>query len=173
VLLFWVIVKDGIGPKASALHLFFALIVSVFWLVCRLSTVAAFNKGIAKTPSAKAFFLLRRQLSSAHLPGTQMLAKMNIGFFSRLFMAFAGALVTGTRRLTLFFVQLVSPPVRMILAFIPVTYVTPRTPLAFHHPSLFRSVCTWTTSYTFRKIPPPKHYLNVSYGKELRLILWV
>ena len=87
-------------------------------------------------PSARAFFLLRRQLSSDPLPGTQMLAKMNIGFFSRLFMAFAGVLVTGTRKLTLFFVQLVSPPVRTTLAFTPVTYVTPRTPLASHHPSL-------------------------------------
>jgi hypothetical protein len=131
-------VKDATGPKASAVHPFFDLIVSDFWLVCRLSTVAAFNKGIAKKPSAKAFFLLRRQLSSAHLPGIQMLARMNIGFFSRLFMAFAGALVTGTRKLTLFFVQLASPPVRTTLAFIPVTYATPRTPLASHHPSLCR-----------------------------------
>ena len=127
---------DATGPKASALHLFFDLIVSDFWLVCRLSTVAAFNKGIAKTPSARAFFLLRRQLLFDHLPGTQMLAKMNIGFFSRLFMAFAGALVTGMRKLTLFFIQLVSPPVRTTPAFTPVTYVTPRTPLASHHPSL-------------------------------------
>ena len=91
------------------------------------------------TTSAKAFFLLRRQLSSAHLPGIQMLARMNIGFFSRLFMAFAGALVTGTRKLMLFFVQLASPPVRTTLAFIPVTYATPRTlALASHHPSLCR-----------------------------------
>jgi hypothetical protein len=133
-----VVLGNREGPKASALHPFFGLIVSDFWLVCRLNTVAALNKGIAKTPSARAFFLLRRQLLSVHLPGTPMPARMNIGFFLRLSMAFAGALDTGTTRLMLFFVPLVSLPVRTTLAFTLVTYVTPRTHLASRLPSLCR-----------------------------------
>ncbi len=36
---------------------------------------------------------------------------MNIGFFTKLFMAFVGVPGIGTRKLTLFSVQLVSPPV--------------------------------------------------------------
>jgi hypothetical protein len=100
---FWVIVKGATGPKAIASHLFFGLIVSASWLVCQLSTIRALNKEIAKTLSARAFFLLRKPLSSDPLQGIWMLTRMNIGPSSKLFMAFVRAPATGMRKLMPFF----------------------------------------------------------------------
>jgi len=69
-----------------------------FLFTCRPNIVGPSNKGIAKTPSVRAFFRLRKQLSSDPPLGTLTLPRTNIGFFSKLFMASAGAPVTGTTR---------------------------------------------------------------------------
>ncbi len=137
--LFWVIVKGATGPKAIASHLFFGLIVSASWLVCQPSTVGALNKEIAKTLSARAFFLLRKPLSLNPLQGIRMLTTMNIGFSSKLFMAFVGAPATGTRNLTPFFAHLVSSPACTILACTLVSYAIQTIPPGLPHLSL----CQW------------------------------
>jgi hypothetical protein len=80
--LFWEIVKGTTGPKAIVLHLFFGLIVSAPWLFCQHNTIAALNKEIVKILSARATIPLRRPQSYDPLLGTQMPARMNIGFFS-------------------------------------------------------------------------------------------
>jgi hypothetical protein len=49
--------------------------------------------------SAKAFFLLRRLPLSNPLPKTLTQPRMNIGFFSKLFMAFVGVHGIGTRKI--------------------------------------------------------------------------
>jgi hypothetical protein len=119
-------VKAATGPKAIALRPSIGLIVSTSWLVCRLSIIKDLNKEIAKTLSAKAFFLLRRLPLSDPLPEILTQPRMNIGFFSKLFMAFVGVPGIGMSKLTLFFVQLVSPPVLTTLVCTPDSYKIPR-----------------------------------------------
>ncbi len=87
--------------------------------------------------SAKAFFLPRRLPLSDPLPETLMQPRMNIGFFSKFFMAFVGVPGIGTRKLMLFSVQLVSPPVLTTLVCTPDLYKIPRIPLDHPHLCLF------------------------------------
>ncbi len=89
--------KAATGPNAIVLHPSFGLIVSPSWLVCQLNIVEDLNKEIAKMLSAKAFFLLRRLPLSDPLPETLTQPRMNIGFFSKLFMAFVGVPGIGTK----------------------------------------------------------------------------
>ncbi len=133
--------KAVTGPKVIALHPSFGSIVSASWLVSQLSIVKDFNKEIAKTISAKAFFLLRRLPLFDPLPETLMQTRMNIGFFSKPFMAFVGVPGIGMRKLTLFSVQLVSPPVLMTLVCTPDLYKIPRIPLDHPHLRLFQWGC--------------------------------
>jgi hypothetical protein len=125
--------KPTTGPKAIALHPSFGLIVSASWLVCGLSIIVELNKVIARMLSAKVFFPLMTLPLFDPLPETLTQPKMNIGFFSRLFMAFVGVPGIGMIKLTLFSIQLVSPPVLTTPACTPVLYKTPRIPL--DHPS--------------------------------------
>ncbi len=165
--------KAATGPKAIALRPSFGSIVSASWLVCQLSIVEDLNKEIAKTLSAKAFFLLRRLPLSDPLPETLTQPRMNIGFFSKLFMAFIRVPGIGTRKLVLFSVQLVSPPVLTTLVCTPDLYKIPRIPLDHPHLRLFQWGCMLMTLSIFWKIQRSKHYLSVFYGNGLKLILWV
>ncbi len=82
------------APKAiltMCVLLFSGLTVSVSWLACRPNIVGPSNKGIAKTPSVKVFFRLRKQLLSDPPLGTLTLPRTNIGFFSKHYMASVGA----------------------------------------------------------------------------------
>jgi hypothetical protein len=87
--------------------------------------------------SAKALFLLRRLPLSDPLPETLTQPRMNIGFFSKIVMAFVGVPGIGTRKLKLFSIHLVSPPVLTTLVCTPDPYKIPRIPLDHPHLHLF------------------------------------
>ncbi len=139
----WAIAKPATGLKATALHLSSGLTVSVSWLACEPNILGPSNKGIAKTPSVKVFFRLRKQLLSDPPLGTLTLPRTNIGFSSKLFMASVRAHVTGTTRSVPYFAPLVSLPVRMTLVFTRVLRGIRKILPALSHPNLFctRDIC--------------------------------
>ena len=95
--------------------------------------------------------------------GNQIPARMNIGFFSKFYMAFIGAPINGTRKLTKFFDQLVSSSAHRILACTLASSVIQRMPLGPLNLSLccWACMCMWTTLSSSQNIQQSKHYLNV------------
>jgi hypothetical protein len=78
---FWEIVNVLSGLRAIALPLLFALTASTFWSDLRFNLVVASNKVIAKLPFAKVFFTRKKSRLFDLPPVTQMLRKINIGYF--------------------------------------------------------------------------------------------
>jgi hypothetical protein len=84
-------------------------------------------------------------------------------------MAFVGAPITGTRKLMLSFVQLVSSPACTIPVFTLVSYMILRIPWGPPHLGLCCWGCTVTTLYTFWKIQHSKHYLNILVWEQIKV----
>jgi hypothetical protein len=80
---------------------FFDSTVPVFLSAWRSNIVVVSNKGIAKTPSVRAFFLQRKSQLFVHLLGTRTLLRMNIGYFRKPYTGFGVARVTGLNRSTI------------------------------------------------------------------------
>jgi hypothetical protein len=120
--------------------------------------------------SATVFFPLTKLPLSNPLQGTLTQPKMNIGSFSRLFIAFVEVPGIGMTKLTLFSVQLVSPPVLMTPACTPVLYKTPRIPLDHSLLQHFQWGCMLMILFIFQKTQRSKHYLSIFYANGLQLI---
>ncbi len=108
--------KAVIGQRAIGLPWFFDSTVSVFLSASRSNIVVVSNKGIAKTPSVRAFFLQRKLQLFVHLLGTRTLLRMNIGYFRKPYTAFGIAHITGTKRLTPSYAPSALSPMPMIHA---------------------------------------------------------
>ncbi len=150
--LFWEIVSAVIGLRAIGLPRFFVLTVSIFWSAWRSNIVVVSNKGIAKTPSVRAFFLQRKSQLFVHLLVTRMLLRMNIDYFRRLCMAFGVVCATGTKKSTPSYAPSASSPMPMIHASTLVLFgylLTRRRPILL---SLCPSVSTSMTLYISLKI---------------------
>ncbi len=161
-----------ISLRAIRLPQFFDSTVSVFLSAWQSNIVVVSNKGIAKTPSVRAFFLQRKSQLFVHLLGTRTLLRMNIGYFRKPYTAFGVARITGTKRLTPSYAPLDSSPMPMIHAS---TLVLFGILLTHRHPSLLSlcpSISTLMTLYISLKILQLKHSLNAFYRNVSKLILW-
>ncbi len=169
--LFWEIVSAVIGLRAIGLPRFFILTVSVFSSAWWSNIVGVSNKGFAKTPSVRAFFLQRKSQLFVHLLGTRMLLRMNIGYFRKPYTAFGIACATGTKRLTPSYAPSASSPIPTIHAS---TMVLFGILLTRRHPSLLSlcpSVSTLMTLYISLKLRQLKHSSNAFYRNVSKLSL--
>jgi hypothetical protein len=138
----------------------------------RSNIVVVSNKGIAKTPSVRAFFLQRKSQFFVHLLGTQTLLRMNIGYFRKPYTGFGVAHVTGTIRSTPSYAPSALSPMPMIHAS---TLVLFGILLTRCHPSLlslYPLVSTLMTLYISLKIRQLKHSSNAFYRNASKSSLW-
>jgi hypothetical protein len=151
--------KTVSGANTTALLLFFVATLFGFWFQLWSRSVAPSAKAIAKAHFVKVFFPRKHRLSLFDLPRViPRLSQMNIGFFSRLFVASTAALDIGTRKSTKLSFPLVLPLLLRICASSPVLFDIPTIPTVMFliTPSLLVSMLT--TFFTSWRIPRLRTY---------------
>jgi hypothetical protein len=150
------------GANATALIPFFVVTLFGFWFQWRARSVTPFTKAISKMHFARVLCPQKRFPSFNLLQVVQRLSGMNIGFFSKLCMAFAAALNIGMRKSTKFLFPLVLHLLLRIRASSQVLFEIPLIPTVMFliTPSLLVSMLT--TLFTSWRIPRLRNYFAAS-----------